>query len=110
SITGLFGVPLAGVFALGIFTKRANTFGVLCGLLFGAGLAWYVQNVVGLNPFAISIVAFVASVVLGYVFSVLTKSSTLRTDRDVLPLTIYGKREAYVGMTTADTMSITDKI
>src|SRR5699024_6655410 len=24
SITGLFGVPLAGVFALGIFTKRAN--------------------------------------------------------------------------------------
>lgn len=110
SITGLFGVPLAGVFALGIFTKRANTFGVLCGLLFGAGLAWYVQNVVGLNPFAISIVAFVASVVLGYVFSVLTKSSTLRTDRDVLPLTIYGKREAYVGMTTADALSITDKI
>ncbi|WP_339393573.1 sodium:solute symporter family transporter [Brevibacterium metallidurans] len=96
SITGLFGVPLAGVFALGIFTKRANTFGVLCGLLLGAGLAWYVQNVVGLNTFAISIVAFVASVVLGYVFSVPTGSLAVHADRDILPLTIYGKREAYV--------------
>lgn len=95
SITGLFGVPLAGVFALGIFTKRANTFGVVSGLLLGARLAWYVQNIVGLNPFAISIVAFVASVVLGYVISLLTVSLAGRTDRDVLPLTIYGKREAY---------------
>ena len=32
-ITGLFGVPLAGIFAVGIFTKRANTFGVLVGLV-----------------------------------------------------------------------------
>ena len=31
-ITGLFGVPLAGIFAVGIFTKRANTFGVLVGI------------------------------------------------------------------------------
>src|SRR5699024_10702635 len=40
SITGLFVVPLPGVFALGIFTKRANTSGVLGGLILGAGLAW----------------------------------------------------------------------
>ena len=32
-ITGLVGVPLAGVFAVGIFTRRTNTFGVLMGLI-----------------------------------------------------------------------------
>ncbi|MGT2653189.1 sodium:solute symporter family transporter [Staphylococcus aureus] len=35
-VTGLFGVPLAGVFAVGIFTKRTITFfGVICGLILG---------------------------------------------------------------------------
>ncbi len=46
SVTGLFGVPLAGVFAVGIFTKRTNTFGVICGLILGIIFA-YVYNGVG---------------------------------------------------------------
>ncbi|WP_441347746.1 sodium:solute symporter family transporter, partial [Staphylococcus aureus] len=39
-VTGLFGVPLAGVFAVGIFTKRTNTFGVICGLILGIIFAY----------------------------------------------------------------------
>ncbi|WP_259358791.1 sodium:solute symporter family protein [Brevibacterium sediminis] len=96
SITGLFGVPLAGVFALGIFTKRANTSGVLAGLLLGAALAWVVQEQAGLTPFAVSTVAFIGAMVFGYLISLLTGAMQRgRGDHDVLPLTIYGKRSAY---------------
>ena len=34
TVSGLFGVPVAGLFALGIFTKRANARGVLIGFAF----------------------------------------------------------------------------
>jgi SSS family solute:Na+ symporter len=96
SITGLFGVPLAGVFALGIFTKRANTSGVLAGLLLGAALAWVVQEKAGLTPFAVSTVAFIGAMIFGYLISLLTGAIERgRGDHDVLPLTIYGKRSAY---------------
>ncbi|AZT96096.1 sodium:solute symporter [Brevibacterium aurantiacum] len=95
SITGLFGVPLAGVFALGIFTKRANSAGVLSGLVLGAAVAWYVQDVAGLTPFAVSAVAFVGAVVFGYIISLFTGSKARRADHDVTALTIYGKRDQY---------------
>ena len=96
SITGLFGVPLAGVFALGIFTKRANTSGVLVGLLLGAALAWVVQEQAGLTPFAVSTVAFIGAMIFGYLISLITGATQRgRSDHDVLPLTIFGKRSAY---------------
>ena len=95
SITGLFGVPLAGVFALGIFTKRANTSGVLAGLVVGAGLAWFVQERAGLTPFAVSTVAFIGAMIFGYLISLLTGTFGRRSGHDVLPLTIYAKRAAY---------------
>src|SRR5699024_12229581 len=95
SLTGLFVVPLAGWFALGIFTKRAHTAGVLGGLILGAGLAWIVQEQAGLPPFAVSTVAFIGAMVLGYLLSLLTGGLRARGDQDVLPLTIYGKRDDY---------------
>ncbi|GAA1853625.1 sodium:solute symporter [Brevibacterium marinum] len=100
SITGLFGVPLAGVFALGIFTRRANSAGVLGGLLLGAALAWYVQDVAGLTPFAVSTVAFIGAVIFGYVISLFTGSRNLG-DHDVTALTIYGRRATYTRRTSS---------
>lgn len=94
AITGLFGVPLAGVFALGIFTKRANTVGVLSGLVLGAAVAWYVQDITGLSPFVVSTVAFIGAMVFGYVISLFT-GGRHSIDHDVLPLTIYGKKAQY---------------
>ncbi|MCP6646513.1 hypothetical protein NL493_30655, partial [Klebsiella pneumoniae] len=58
-VTGLFGVPLAGIFAVGIFTKRANTFGVLVGLFTGVIVAYLLKGIGGANsPFYVSIISF----------------------------------------------------
>src|SRR5699024_6600673 len=53
-VMGLFGVPIAGIFALGIFTKRANAPGVLLGLFLSAITSYFVQQT-DLTPFTVSI-------------------------------------------------------
>lgn len=74
-ITGLFGVPLAGIFAVGIFTKRANTFGVLVGLIAGVIIAYLLNGVGGGNsPFYVSIISFVVAFVFGYLVSLVVPS------------------------------------
>src|SRR5699024_5347859 len=82
---------------------RANTSGVLGGLILGAGLAWVVQEQAGLTPFAVSTVAFIGAMVLGYLLSLLTGGLRARGDHDVLPLTIYGKRDDYTRRATPKT-------
>ncbi|MGK4219076.1 sodium:solute symporter [Kocuria marina] len=101
SITGLFGVPLAGVFALGIFTKRANTAGVLGGLVLGAATAFWVQRTTEFTPFAVSATAFLGAVVFGYLISAITGSIRGANTHDVVPLTIYGKNAEYVRRTSS---------
>ncbi|MUV37221.1 Sodium-coupled monocarboxylate transporter [Lentibacillus sp. JNUCC-1] len=91
SITGLFGVPIAGIFALGIFTKRANTPGVFVGLILAAITSFFIQKT-GLSPFAVSMVSFFSSVVFGYIASFFFPS----TGKNIVGLTIYTKDEAYV--------------
>lgn len=74
-ITGLFGVPLAGIFAVGIFTKRANTFGVLVGLVAGVIIAYVLNGVGGGNaPFYVSIISFVVAFIFGYLVSLVVPS------------------------------------
>lgn len=90
AITGLFGVPIAGIFALGIFTKRANTPGVLIGLFLSAITAYFVQKT-NLTPFTVSIVSFCSAYVYGYIISLLFSQST----KDTTGLTIYTKDEVY---------------
>ena len=101
SITGLFGVPLAGVFALGIFTRRANTSGVIGGLVLGAATAFYVQETTTFTPFAVSATAFAGAVVFGYLVSLITGALRGPGAHDVLPLTIYGRHSEYVCRTTS---------
>ncbi len=50
---------IAGASAVGIFTKRTNTFGVICGLILGIIFA-YVYNGVGKgnSPFYVSTISF----------------------------------------------------
>ena len=74
-LLGLFGVPLAGIFAVGIFTKRANTFGVLVGLIAGVIIAYLLNGVGGGNsPFYVSIISFVVAFVFGYLVSLVVPS------------------------------------
>lgn len=93
AMTGLFGVPLAGVFALGIFTTRANTPGVFLGLLVGA-VAAYIAGTTNMGPFLVSITAFVVAVLSGYLISLLFSKKYDRTRIEAL--TVRGRDAEYV--------------
>ncbi|WP_152657562.1 sodium:solute symporter [Oceanobacillus sp. CFH 90083] len=91
SITGLFGVPIAAVFALGILTKRANTPGVFIGLGTAAIVAYFVQGT-DLTPFAVSMVSFLVAFVAGYLASFVFSNR----GKNIKGLTIYTKGDEYI--------------
>ncbi|WP_240613177.1 sodium:solute symporter [Brachybacterium endophyticum] len=95
SILGLFGTPLATVFALGIFTRRANAVGVVTGLVVGSIGAWMVQSD-GSSPFWVACVAFVLSAVVGYLASLLWSLVSRSDGHDITALTIFGTKQEYV--------------
>ena len=68
-LLALFGGPLPGVFALGMLTRRANSRGVIIGSVASIAMTLWIQNFTTLNSFFHSFVAFVASVVVGYLAS-----------------------------------------
>ncbi|MDN8891409.1 Na+/proline symporter, partial [Staphylococcus aureus] len=88
-ITQLFGVPLAGVFAVGIFTIRTTTFGVICGLILGIIFA-YVYNGVGNgnSPFYVSTISFTVAFVFAYILRFIVPS---KHKKDITGLTIFEK-------------------
>lgn len=91
TVTGIFGVPIAGVFAVGIFTKRANSAGVLLGLIASVALSFYAQSL-NISSLLVACVAFISSFVLGYVFSLLIPKS----NKDVTGLTVGTINQQYV--------------
>lgn len=96
SILGLFGTPIAAVFALGIFTRRANAVGVIAGLVVGSIAAWIVQDS-GSTPFLVACFAFVGTVVVGYLVSLARSALRPGSDgHDIRPLTIFGTKSVYV--------------
>lgn len=92
---GLFGVPIAGIFALGIFSKRANGTGALIGLLASAFSCYWIQGNTtwAANPFVFSTFSFLSAVVFGYVFSLFFRKDKKNIDG----LTIYTKDKEYLG-------------
>lgn len=84
AFVGLFGVPIAAIFALGIFTRRGNITGAWFGLI-GSGLISYFLQQADWNAFFISLYAFISSLVLGYMFSLLFAKKT----KDVTGLTVH---------------------
>ena len=71
AFTGLFGVPIAGIFAAGIFTQRANTIGAVTGLIVSAALTYYVQSK-GMSPFMVSCVSFLSSMFIAWFVGLFT--------------------------------------
>ena len=91
---GLLGVPLAGTFALGIFTKRANGAGALLGLVVAGLVCWYIQDFTTYakqSPFIFSGFSFLSALVFGYICSFFFKST-----KNITGLTIYTKDQEYV--------------
>ena len=68
-LLALFGGALPGVFALGMLTRRANSFGVIVGAVSSIGVTLWVQNFTAANAFFHAFVAFAASMVVGYLAS-----------------------------------------
>ena len=70
SLFGLFGVPIAGIFALGILSQRANGFGATVGMIVTTVICYFIQTH-GVNALFVSVVGFLGAMILGYIFSLL---------------------------------------
>ena len=68
-LIGLFGGGLAGLFALGIFTRRATGSGALVGAAVGAVVLFFVQSQSNISFLLYSTVGIVTSFVVGYLAS-----------------------------------------
>ena len=68
-IVGLLGGGLAGVFALGIFTRRANGAGALIGLIASAAVLGWIQGNTKLHFFLFGGIGMVSCVVIGWLAS-----------------------------------------
>src|SRR5699024_4222742 len=89
-VTGLVGVPLAGVFAVGIFTKRTNTLGVIVGLVLGVIFAYIFNGIGGGNsPFFVSIISFSIAFIFSYIVSIIVPGEK----KDISGLTIFDIKE-----------------
>ncbi|OAO25374.1 Na+/proline symporter [Mammaliicoccus lentus] len=90
-VTGLFGVPIAGVFAVGIFTKKANSIGVIIGLIVAA-IASYFIGKTDITPFTVSVIGFFIAFVVGYLASLPFYKQT----KNIKGLTIYTINDQYI--------------
>ncbi len=87
-VLGLFGGGLAGVFALGIFTRRAHGAGALIGVLASAIILWLVQRYTHLHFFLYAGAGITTCMVTGYLASWLIPAAPSNLDG----LTIYTSR------------------
>lgn len=85
TILGLTGGALAGVFILGIFTRRANGVGTLIGAFSGAAVLYWVQGHTSVHFFLYAAVGIVATVIIGYLASLVIPHKR----RSLAGLTIY---------------------
>ena len=69
----LFGGGIIGVFGLGMFTKRANSYGAWSGTIASIVVTWYVQLAgLPINAMVYTPMSIVTCLVVGYVVSILT--------------------------------------
>lgn len=69
SLVGLAGSGLAGLFALGIFTRRTHGAGALVGALGSAGVLYWAERHADLHFLLYAAVGFISCVVLGWLAS-----------------------------------------
>ncbi len=74
-ILGLFGGGLAGLFVLGVFTRRANAFGAAVGVVVSAIFMYWIQSRTQINFFTWGTIGIATCFLVGYVVSLLTGGS-----------------------------------
>ena len=82
-LLGLFGGGLAGLFVLGMFTRRATGTGAVIGLFGSAVVLWLVKTQTDLHFFLYGVVGIASCVIIGWLASLATPA----VDRD--HLTVY---------------------
>ena len=70
-LLALIGGGLPGVFALGLLTRKANSNGVLIGLLLSIVITWAVQHYTHVSSFLHGFVAIASTIIIGYIASLL---------------------------------------
>jgi Na+/proline symporter len=74
-ILGLLGGGLAGIFALGIFTRRAHGRGALVGIFASALLLGWVQQMTATHFFLYGAIGIVTAFTVGYAASLLLRDT-----------------------------------
>jgi solute:Na+ symporter, SSS family len=87
NLVGLAGSGLAGLFALGIFTRRAHGTGAMVGAAASAGILYWVQQHSTIHFLLYACIGFLTCTVIGWVVSALLPS----TEKTMDGLTIYGR-------------------
>lgn len=104
TILGLFGGSLAGVFALGIFTKRAHAAGAVIGIIVSVVVLFLVQRYTAVHFFLYAGIGIVVCVIAGYVASILIPGKT----KSLEGLTIFTmKKRAVETAQTSETEAAT---
>ena len=88
-ILGILLGGLGGLFLLGLTTRRANTFGALCGIAASVVVQILVARSGYVNLLLYSTTGFLSCFIVGYLASLCVPRSSSDTDS----LTIYGKRK-----------------
>jgi Na+/proline symporter len=84
-ITGMILAPITGSFVLGIFTRRANSFGIWVGTAVSIAANYYAKFHLDLNALAYLTVGVFTCIFVGYVASLCVPQSK----RDLTGLTVY---------------------
>lgn len=74
-VLGILGGSLAGAFILGIFTRKSNSFGVICGIILGALMALIVRYYTDISVYLYGAISVMGCVVIGYFISLIVPSS-----------------------------------
>ena len=80
TILGILIGAVAGIFTLGIFTRRANSVGALVGAIASFAAVYYVKNYTHMHFFTYQVVGVTTCVVVGYIASIVlpTKKKDLK--------------------------------
>ena len=84
-ITGMVLAPITGIFVLGIFSRRANTFGAWIGTAASVGANVYAKFCMDVHPMVYGIIGVFSCIFVGYLASYLAPKSGKTLDG----LTVY---------------------
>ncbi len=71
SMIGLFSSGLAGLFALGIFTRRSNGIGAFIGAITSAVVLYFIKFYTPINFYMYAFIGFVICFIVGYIASLI---------------------------------------